>query len=592
MGIIRVLPEQVANQIAAGEVVERPASIVKELMENALDAGARRVSIAIEGGGADLIRVADDGAGMSGDDAVMALQRHATSKVRRADDLKAIHTFGFRGEALPSIASVSRFDLTTCLDGATEGTRIRVEGGATHSVEPASHPRGTTIAVESLFFNAPARRKFLRSKGTESAHVADVVARIAAAHPAIAFDLAFGSREQSVWPVAPSFRERIAQIVGAEVAEHLVAVDRSSGRARVQGLASRPSLHRSTSRDEILYVNSRPIRDRRLLHAVQLAYATLLPKGRFPSVYLFLELPPEDVDVNVHPAKSEVRFLHGSAMHDLVHRALLDALGLSRPFQGVSGGAFTASEPAPSLPGRAAAGDDADGHRPHPSPAGEGGIAPISPGRADETPPGDGSEAGSELPLDITGLRALAQFHDTYILTASPDGLIIVDQHAAHERVLYERLLGQAGAGAIAQQALLFPVTLEVSGAQSQSLHEFGDLLRGLGFSIEPFGPDAVRIDALPALPGNIAADRLLREILDEVLEWGRAESVDRLRSRLAATTACHAAVRANHPLVHRQMQQIVTDLMEAGSPMTCPHGRPTLLRFPLARLEREFRRR
>ena len=265
MGNIRVLPDQVANQIAAGEVVERPASVIKELVENALDAGAGRVIIAIESGGAELIRVADNGVGMSRDDAVMAMARHATSKVREADDLKAIHTLGFRGEALPSIASVSRLDLTTCAGGTMEGTRIRVAGGGTLSIEPASHPRGTTVVVEGLFFNAPARRKFLRSKGTESAHVADVVARVAAAHPAIAFELTFGSREQAVWPAASSFHERIAQIVGAEVAEHLVPVDRSTGQTRVQGLASRPSLHRSTPRDEILFVNSRPIRDRNRL---------------------------------------------------------------------------------------------------------------------------------------------------------------------------------------------------------------------------------------------------------------------------------------------------------------------------------------
>jgi DNA mismatch repair protein MutL len=592
MGIIRVLPDQVANQIAAGEVVERPASIVKELMENALDAGAQRVSIAIAAGGTELIRVADDGAGMSRDDAVMALERHATSKVRLAADLKTIHTFGFRGEALPSIASVSRLDLTTSEDGATEGTRLRVEGGTTLSVEPASHPRGTTVVVEALFFNAPARRKFLRSKGTESAHVADVVARLAAAHPAIAFELTFGAREQSVWPSAPSFRERVNQIVGAEVAEHLVPVDRTSGRTRIRGLASRPSLHRSTSRDEILFVNSRPIRDRRLLHAVQLAYATLLPKGRFPIVHLFLEIPPEEIDVNVHPAKSEVRFLHGSAIHDLVYRALLEALGISRPFQRVSGQSFTVSEPAPSLPGQAVPGCESTGSLLHPSAAGEGGAQATTYAMDERTPAGPGTEADAELPLSVAELRALAQFHDTYILTASPDGLVIVDQHAAHERVLYERLLEQARGGHIEQQALLFPATLEVSGAQSQCLQEAEDLLRELGFSLVPFGPDAIRIDALPALLGDIAADRLIREVLDEVLEWGRAETVDRLRSRIAATTACHAAVRANHPLLHPQMQQIVADLMRSKSPMTCPHGRPTLLRFPLARLEREFRRR
>ena len=369
-------------------------------------------------------------------------------------------------------------------------------------------------------------------------------------------------------------------------------VDRRSGRTRrVQGLASRPSLHRSTSRDEILFVNSRPIRDRRLLHAVQLAYATLLPKGRFPIVYLFLEVSPEDVDVNVHPAKSEVRFLHGSAMHDLVYRALLEALGVSRPFQRVSGGAFSVSDSGPSLPGQATASGFPGSLLPSTA-SGEDGTGQDDPTSAAVTSAGDAGEPDVELPLVITEMRALAQFHDTYILTASSDGLVIVDQHAAHERVLYERLLEQAGVGRIEQQALLFPATVEVSSAQSQSLQEAEELLRGLGFSIIPFGQDTIRIDALPAMLGDTTGDQLVREVLDEVLEWGRAETVDRLRSRLAATTACHAAVRANHPLVQEQMQQIVADLMLSKSPMTCPHGRPTLLRFPLNRLEREFRRR
>jgi DNA mismatch repair protein MutL len=586
VGIVRVLPEQVANQIAAGEVVERPASVVKELIENSLDAGAGRVSIAIDGGGAERIRVADDGSGMSRDDALMALERHATSKVRRADDLKAIQTFGFRGEALPSIASVSRLELTTSTGGG-EGIRIRVEAGRAPAVEPASHPRGTTVTVAGLFHNAPARRKFLRSPGTESAHVAEVVARIAAAHPAITFELTIGPRQQSVWPAAASFRERVAQIVGPAVAEQLVPVDGREGRSRVQGLASRPALHRSTPRDEILFVNSRPIRDRRLLHSVQLAYATLLPRGRFPVVRLFLEVPPEEVDVNVHPAKSEVRFLHGAALHDLVHRALAESLGIARPFRRVSATPFTVAEPGP--PGPSPASEAGPYRAAAPAAAPAGGCPEGSPVAAPLLP---GVGADDDLPLRIEDLRALAQFHDTYILAAAPDGLVIVDQHAAHERVLYDRLLQEAEAGRIEQQALLFPATIEVSGAQSRSFEASEDLLREFGFSIVPFGPGMLRIDAVPALLGGAAADRLVSEVLDEALEWGRADTIDRLRSRLAATAACHAAVRANLPLGASQMERIVADLMGSKSPMTCPHGRPALLRFPLTRLEREFNRR
>src|SRR2546427_298645 len=335
MGTIRILESNVANQIAAGEVVERPASAVKELLENALDAGAARVEVAVNGGGADRIRVADDGSGMERDDALLAFERHATSKIHVATDLRAIHTYGFRGEALPSIASVSRVTLTTST-GKTQGTRVRLRAGKVLAVDPAPHPRGTTVEIEGLFHNAPARRKFLRSPATETAHIASVMTRVAAAHPGIAFSLKSGDRELARLSAAGDYRDRVAQIVGRSEAAARVAVERRAGALRIVGLASAPALHRSTSRDENLFVNGRPIRDRRILHAVQAAYATLLPRGRYPVVFLFLEVPPDEVDVNVHPAKAEVRFLRPGAVHDLVREALLEGLGVRRPFHQIA----------------------------------------------------------------------------------------------------------------------------------------------------------------------------------------------------------------------------------------------------------------
>ncbi|HEU4400696.1 MAG TPA: DNA mismatch repair endonuclease MutL [Candidatus Polarisedimenticolia bacterium] len=578
MGRIRVLEESVANQIAAGEVVERPASVVKELVENALDAGASRIDIEVEQGGADLIRVSDDGCGMDPQDARLAFERHATSKIRRAGDLQAITSFGFRGEALPSIASVSRMILTTST-GAGGGTRVRLGASNTPVAEPAGHPRGTTVEVAGLFANAPARRKFLRSVATETAHIADGIARLAAAHPAIAFSLKSGGRELLAWPAAPDHRERVAQIVGREDAADLLEVRRGVPPGmRVIGLASGPALHRSTTRDEYLYVNGRAIRDRRLLHAVQAAYATLLPRGRFPVLYLFLEIPPQDVDVNVHPAKSEVRFQRATAVHDLVRQALLDALGVARPFYRLAGPGASDGRP-PAV--RETTVDDAAG---------------ITATAADEAPRHGEStrETRSMQPtlVDAVPLAPLAQFRDSYILATSPDGLVIVDQHAAHERVLYERFLVQSRAGRVERQRLLFPATVDLSPAQMQAFEGYASTLAAIGFGAAPFGEATLVIDEVPALLATGGVERLIRELLDEALEWPRTEGVERLRHRMVATAACHAAVTANHPLDPGRMSQILLDLMRTAQPMTCPHGRPALLRLSLEQIEKEFHRR
>ncbi len=581
MGTIRILDPNVANQIAAGEVVERPASVVKELLENALDAGASRVEVSIEGGGADRIAVADDGSGMERDDALLAFERHATSKIRAAADLQAIGSYGFRGEALPSIASVSTLTLTTST-GGTQGTRVRLRAGKVLAVEPAAHPRGTTVQVEGLFQSAPARRKFLRSAATEASHIAAVLTRIAAARPGIAFSLTSGGRALASWPAASDYRERVAQIAGRGDSPRLVAVERRAASMRVIGLASGPSLSRSTSSDQNLFVNGRPIRDRRLLHAVQAAYATLLPRGRYPVLYLFLEIPADEVDVNVHPAKAEVRFLKPAAVHDLVREALLEALGISRPFYRLA-------------PVHAGVAESSPAGRPM------GVSIGALPAAAPESPPGEpiagrpfvaGDRTTGAALFEAVSMAPLAQFRDTYILASAPDGLVIVDQHAAHERVLYERFMAQCRAGRMATQKLLFPATVEVTPAENLAFVEARASLEGLGFGIAPFGDNTLMVDEIPASVPSGAVARLVRELLGEVLEWNRAEGIDRLRQRLIATAACHAAVTANHPMDAPRMRALVEDLMSTDMPMTCPHGRPVLLRFSLDHLEREFHRK
>lgn len=582
MGLIRVLAPQVANQIAAGEVVERPASVVKELLENSLDAGASRIGIEIRGGGADLIRVTDDGCGMERDDALLAVERHATSKIRSADDLLEIASFGFRGEALPSIASVSRLVMTTSPGGAATGTRLEIAGGKVTRCAPAAHPRGTTVEIEALFYNAPARRKFLRSAASETTRIVDLVAALAAVQPAIGFRLTSEGRDLASWGPVPSARDRVAQILGAEASASLLAVEGRLAGIRLHGLASSPSLHRSTGREVRQYVNTRPVRDRRIAHAVQAAYATLLPRGRYPVVYLFLTVPPDQVDVNVHPAKTEVRFLRPGAIHDLIRESLLKTLRESRVFPRLAEAPHAVTETAPGDYGslRPSSPERGSTQTPVPEPA----VRRWD----DEANP---HEALGTL-LDTIPIAPLAQFRESYILASSPEGLLIFDQHAAHERVLYDRLIGQARRGEVERQRLLFPLTPEVTAAQCLAFEEAAEAFQVLGFGVVKFGEGVLRIDEVPAVVPVAGVSRLVRELLDETLEWDKSEGVDRLTHRLVATSACHAAVTAHHALGAEEMQRIVHDLMRTESPMTCPHGRPVLLRLTLAQLEKEFRRR
>ncbi len=584
MGKIRVLDSRTANQIAAGEVVERPASVVKELVENALDAGASQIRIQASRGGTEEIRVLDDGEGMDAEDLLLALERHATSKISRLEELCSLGTLGFRGEALPSIASVSRMILESCPGPSGEGCRIRVEGGTILPPEAVGHPRGTSVTVRSLFFNAPARRKFLRAAGTEAGHIADAVSRIALAHFDRRFVLETDGKVILDAPAALSRGERVRQIFGGEVADRLVPIEGGAGPYRVSGFASRPDFTRSSSRDQWLYVNGRPVRDRGILHAVSQAYHTLLPRGRFPFVLIFLEAPPERVDVNVHPAKAEVRLADPGAVHELVTRAVRSELEGRRPVSALEG-FMPASSPRgfDSFSGRKGLAAD-----PEPGAEGAAGATWEFTSEAAEPP-----TTLFEPPSGGMGpLVPLGQYRESYILASDPEGLVIVDQHAAHERVLYEQILREADEKRVRRQALLFPLPLELDPGRARRLEEGRGELERLGFALEGFGTGSFLIREAPALLGGADPSSLVRDLADEMGGAAGSGALGRLRDRLAATTACHAAVKVNFPLTQEKMSFLLQELCRAGSPMTCPHGRPILLRLAHRELEKSFKRR
>jgi DNA mismatch repair protein MutL len=578
VGKIRILDPQVASRIAAGEVVERPASVVKELVENSLDAGAQAIRVEIRKGGVEEIRVEDDGEGIHPEDLPRCLLRHATSKIRSFEDLASLATLGFRGEALPSIASVSRLVLESCASGSGEGARVRSDGGATGGIEVAAHPRGTTVVVRGLFSRTPARRKFLRSEGTETEAVSDALCRLALAHFDRGFTLQSDGRTLLDAPPAPERGERVRQIFGAAVAERLVPFARAEGILRASGFASLPDFHRSNSRDVRLFVNGRAVRDRSLLHAVTGAYHTLLPRGRHPFVILFLEIPPGRVDVNVHPAKTEVRMADPRAAYEAVLRAIRSALDRARP---------VAAYPVPGA-------DPGPPRDPAPPRSGR-----EDPGRGDwrvAEPEGGGTEEGlfpAEAPGGGGTLVPLAQYRESYILASDPEGLVIVDQHAAHERILYERLLAEASEARVRRQALLFPVPVELDPGRARRLEERREELERIGFRTEPFGGRSLLVREVPALIESADVGALLRDLADEIPDPGAGEtSLERIRDRLAATTACHAAVKVNFPLTREKMVYLLEGLSRTATPMTCPHGRPIQLRFPQRDLEKGFRRR
>jgi DNA mismatch repair protein MutL len=697
MGRIRILPDQVANQIAAGEVVDRPASVVKELLENALDAGATRIRVEVEGGGRKLIRVADDGQGMNRDDALLAFERHATSKLRTADDLLSIATLGFRGEALPSIASVARVTLDTATGEEAAGTHIEIAGGKIHRVEDAALPRGTTLAVSDLFFNTPARRKFLRAESTELAHVTALVTHYALAHPEKHFELVSASHTIVSAPPVARTAERIYQIFGKETLGQLLplaaeaplahvglpepppwkrdqdAQPRQPGTLRLSGFYSKPELQKLNRNSIYIFVNKRLIRDRLLLHAITEAYRNVIPPTSFPVVLLFLEMPPEEVDVNVHPSKTEVRFRQQSLVHDFVRDSLRTALIKARPAAGFLAALDSQPNASPSLmpPAASPVPGPADGSAPAPpdsdpeafasraagaeafrlTPAA---LAPVPgklpfsseftslgamdgkrfdagsldreswgevaqallteavvPGAETCSPSLNGSETYGQNPETaaarveaeqvasslnrLDSLKPLGQLRESFILAAGDDGLWIIDQHVAHERVLFEKILRDRQVEKVQRQRLLMPLLVELKPEQMVVFARIAEELETNGFEVEPFGPQTLAVKAAPVGLEGAELERTLGEVIEQSAadsdEPHPNESLNRLRSRIAASIACHSAIKVNTALDQKRIEWLLLELAKTDHPTSCPHGRPIALLYSWKEILRAFHR-
>ncbi|HEY8551079.1 MAG TPA: DNA mismatch repair endonuclease MutL [Vicinamibacterales bacterium] len=606
MARVRLLPPDLANQIAAGEVVERPASVVKELVENALDAGARRIAITTELGGKALVRVEDDGEGMSPEDAELAVRRHATSKIATARDLAAIRTLGFRGEALPSIASVSHFLLRTRGRGLLAGIEIRIDGGGPPAVREVAAPEGTTIEVADLFFNLPARRKFLKSDAGESAQISRLVTQFALGYPEIGFTLTSGGRRVLQCPPAAGLRERLYQVFGER--PDLIEVFRESAGIRISGFVAALAEQGPVRGPQHIFVNRRIVRDRTLQHAIVDAYSTATIKERSPEVHLFLEMPPDRVDVNVHPTKAEVRFLEPSLVHEVLRRALIDTLGKPAipvlqlaPETGARiGGAEPVARPIPGVFGEPMTTVPA-ARNPEPQAPGAVDVLAAPPdGAASEAPSvlAGGERAAPTGALDRRGaidavqpMVPLGQFRDTYIIAVDADGLLIIDQHVAHERVLYEQILERLTTGTLESQRLLEPLLLELSPGRLETLSLRSSELLRLGFEVEAFGGRSLRVSAVPALVKIEEAAATLRALADDLEGLDRGARVEESLRRLAATMACHAAVKAHDPLTREKMQYILDELRRTAYSTVCPHGRPVVLRLTRREIERNFQR-
>jgi DNA mismatch repair protein MutL len=574
---IAILPDTVADQIAAGEVVERPASAVKELAENAIDAGATRVRISLEQGGKTLIEVADDGHGMGKEDAILALDRHATSKIRSAADLVGVGTFGFRGEALPAIASVSRFHLTTAEDQG-DGTEIEVTGGRVERVGTVARQRGTTVTVRGLFFNTPARRKFLRSTSSEARAAWEAVATLALAHPQVGFELHLDGRLRLGVPAGQSPAERLEGVWGQEVARTLIPVDYAVGAFRVHGFIQRPADAQPTGRRTQLFINGRPFRDSFLVRAAEAGYRSAIHPGDRPSLFLHLETAHEDVDVNVHPAKLEVRFRDRLGAERAVEEAVRDALGRLEAAAVVAWQGEARSWPSPR-PSQASAPVPADL------------FAPIAEPLAVEVPeaPPEADERVSARPAEVT--VPITQLFNTYLVYEGPEGLVFVDQHSAHERVIYEQVMARMANGGQASQRLLLPLTLELTDEELDAVENFREQLQRVGFEVEPFGGRTVMVHAVPSPHPRFDAGRCFRELVADLARGRFGGWANRLE-RFAATYACRAAVKAGEPLDDRERRELLARLFACALPPHDVHGRSTIVQLPREELERRFGRR
>jgi DNA mismatch repair protein MutL len=660
MGRIHVLSENVANKIAAGEVVERPASVVKELLENALDAGARRIRVNIEAGGKKLIQVTDDGCGMVGDDAMLAFERHATSKIRNTDDLLSIATLGFRGEALPSIASVSRLRLETHANEDAAGTVIEIAGGKLLTVEEAGLPLGTAVTVRDLFFNIPARRKFLKAESTELSHIASLVTHYALAHPEIHWELHSATNAMLVAPPVADHSQRIYQVFGKETLDQLIPLSallplariglpqpppwrRSEeeepqepvkGEIKLHGFVSKPEIQKLNRNSIFIFVNGRLIRDRLVQHALNEAYRNIVPPTVFPVVLLFLEMPFTEVDVNVHPSKTEVRFRQSSLLHDFIRDSVRAVLMKSRPVPAFMTEIHAQPTASPSLtPGARLtwqAGDElhvteadaAFALRPQELPpvnarlqfegsgfAIEGNAAmPVARfgrqtfgGPASAAAPATRGvnacsavveEDDASLGLaSLATLKPVGQIRNSFILAINPQGLWIIDQHVAHERILFERICKQRLAESPEKQQLLMPVIVELTPGQMAVFAEICDELNRNGFEVEPFGSRtiAVKTTAAGVTAGDV--EHLLHEILDQFEREEQALNLERIRTSIAASIACHAAIKVNMPLEQNKMEWLLSELAKTDCPMSCPHGRPVVLRYSVRDIQRAFKR-
>ncbi len=628
MPTVHRLSEALANQIAAGEVVERPAAAVKELVENALDAGAGRVEVRLVDGGRRRLEVVDDGSGMGREDALLALERHTTSKLSLAADLFDLRTFGFRGEALPSIASVSRMTLTTRPAGAVAATRIRIEGGKVLAVEEAGAPPGTRVEVDDLFFNVPARLKFLKSRATEQGHVVDWVSHLALANPEVAFSVSESGRALFKAERAGELKERIAAVLGRELFEGLHRLDARVGEVFLTGYCAGPGRQNATSREIFTFVNGRYVREKSLLAAVARAYEGVLQVGRSPAAVLFIEVPPGKVDVNVHPQKLEVRFSEPREVFEAVFRSVRDLLAGS-PWLSKAPARTYALRPSPAAQQRSDSGTEELSSPPRPiapphsapqepswvprqeriagalsrwatrqgqreSPDERPLIARDSATDPPNPPPVEpGQEQGESGPvLRLAELRYLGQVHRTYLVLEAPEGLVLLDQHAAHERVLYERFRAERAGEAKEGVPLLVPRTLEFSAADARLIESALDELRDLGFDLEPFGGSTFSLTAVPAALEGADANRLLRQLAQELRQTGTPSAADRLEEALLARMACHAAVRAGDALSPEEAKALLVTLDGTPFHAQCPHGRPVVVRFDAARLEELFQRK
>ncbi|MBZ5718936.1 MAG: DNA mismatch repair endonuclease MutL [Acidobacteriia bacterium] len=661
MGKIHVLPEHVANKIAAGEVVERPASVVKELLENSLDAGSTRIRIQVEAGGKKLIQVTDNGCGMVRDDALLAFERHATSKIKDAEDLLSVATLGFRGEALPSIGSVSRLRLETRAPDEPSGTIVEINGGKIFKVEEAGLPAGTSITIRDLFFNIPARKKFLKAESTELSHIASLVTHYALAHPDKHFELHSATNAMLVAPPVAGYSERVYQVFGKETLDQMIPVaavqpleriglpqpppwrrsDPSGGNQqepgevldpapfgemRVHGFVSKPEIQKLNRNSIYVFVNGRLIRDRLVQHALTEAYRNILPPTVYPVVLLFLELPSGEVDVNVHPSKTEVRFRQGTVMHDFVRDSVRAALMKARPVPQFAVEINARPTATPSLTPGARAGNvaasaawrdlyapaEATGfslQAPVPPPVNENfqfgeafrveGNAALSLARAPQLIPTDGCtppvpdepEAPSDLAPSLASLKPLGQIRESFILAVNHEGLWIVDQHVAHERVLFEKILKQRAALKVESQRLLMPLLVELTPAQQAVFSEISDELAQNGFEAEPFGSRSIAVKIAPAGVDATQVEHMLHELLDQLSREEQSINLEKVRARIAASIACHAAIKVNMPLEQNKMEWLLAELAKTDCPMSCPHGRPVVLRYSLKDIQKAFKR-